>query len=181
MRKILSHLEVSLDGVVEAPETWAHAYFTKEMTQDVGLDDRGPGTVLLGRKTYEQFAQVWPNRDSEQDPFARFLNSAQKIVASSKLKSLPWGPAEVISGDVEGAIAELKHKRGSDIVILGSPTLVGSLVRARLLDALDLFLFPVLLGRGRRLFEIPEQVPMKLAESKMFANGVLRLRYEPAQ
>jgi dihydrofolate reductase len=180
MRQIMAHLEMSLDGCVEAPEEWAHSYFIPEMIEATGVAARGSGTVLFGRKTYEQFAAMWPHRDPDEEPFAGFLNASEKLIVSNTLKSPQWGPADVISGDIEGALAELKGKPGDDMLVLGSLTLVGSLLRARLLDTLDLFLCPLLVGKGRRLFESDDQVPLKLTDSRPFTNGVLRLRYEPA-
>ena len=180
MRKIAAHLEMSVDGVVDHPERWAHTYFSEEMLQAATSQMSDTATVLFGRRTYEQFAAVWPHRDPETDPFARFLNEMPKVVASNTLGSPEWGPAEVISGDIPAAVAELKRKPGGDVIILGSATLVGSLLRARLLDLLELFVVPVLIGTGKRLFEADEQVPLKLTDSRAFDNGVLALRYAPA-
>jgi dihydrofolate reductase len=136
------------------------------------------GTVLFGRRTYEEFAAVWPDRP-DSDPFARFLNSSRKVVVSTTLEQLPWGPAERVEGT--GSVAELKAKPGEDIVVLGSPTLVGSLLRAGLLDRLEIFVVPVLIGTGQRLYEHEETVPLRLVESRPFANGVLLTRYAPAR
>jgi len=180
MSKINAHLEMSLDGVAEAPETWAHTYFIDEMAEGPGAGPNETGTVLFGRKTYEEFAAYWPYQDAESVPFAGFLNGSRKIVASNTMTTAPWGPSEIISGDVEATVADLKGKPGPDMLVLGSLTLVGALVRARLLDTLEVNVFPVLLGKGRRLFENPDQVPLALVDSHTFKNGVLRLRYEPA-
>jgi len=178
MSKIMAHLEMSLDGIAEAPETWAHAYFIDEMAQGPGAGARETGTVLFGRKTYEEFSAYWPYQDADSVPFAGFLNGSRKIVASNTMTTARWGPAEILSGDVEGAIADLKNKPGADMLVLGSLTLVGALLRARLLDTLELNVFPVMLGGGRRLFESSERVPLTLTDSQTFKNGVMRLRYE---
>ena len=181
MRRIAAHLEMSVDGVVEHPERWAHTYFSEEMLQAATGQMSDTATVLFGRRTYEEFATVWPHRDATTDPFARFLNERPKLVASNTLRSPEWGPAEVIAGDIPKAVAELKGKPGGDVIILGSVTLVGSVLRAGLLDVLDLFVVPVLIGSGKRLFEADEQVPLKLVESSAFTNGVLSLRHAPAR
>ena len=176
MRRIVSHLEMSLDGVVDHPERWAHEYFNPEMLEVAKAGMQTGDTVLFGRRTYEEFAAVWPNRP-EDDPFAQFLNSRRKVVVSNTLTELPWRPAELLTGDVAQGVADLKAEPGADILILGSVTLVGSLLRARLLDALDLFMVPIVIGNGTRLFDGPEPVSLQLVESKSFDNGVLSLRY----
>lgn len=177
MRKIAAHLEMSLDGVVDAPERWAHDYFAEEMLEAAQAGMRDTDTVLFGRRTYEEFAAYWPTVDSGSDPFAEFLNETRKLVASNTLTTLAWGPAELVSGDVVQGVAELTRKPGSDVIILGSPTLVGSLLRAGVLDVLELFVVPVLIGSGKRLFDGPEPVPLRLVESRTFDNGVLMVRY----
>ena len=174
-RRIHAHLETSLDGVVEHPEKWAHDYFAPDMLEAVQSDMGGGGTVLFGRRTYEEFAQVWPSR-GDDDPFARFLNSSEKLVASHGSPALPWGPARVVSGDEVGA---LKEEAGPDVIVLGSITLVGSLLRGGVLDQLELFVMPVVIGSGQRLFDGPDSVRLRLTESRRFSNGVLLVRYAP--
>ena len=177
MRRITAHMEMTVDGVVDKPERWAHDYFAEDLltAAQEGMGDTD--TILFGRKTYEEFAAVWPQSDSASDPFAGFLNVTPKLVVSSTLSALPWGPAETLSGDVVSTVADLKRKPGGDVIILGSPTLVETLLRGRLLDTLELFVVPLVLGTGRRLFESPEAVPLALVEATPFANGVVALRY----
>ena len=174
MRRIVSHLEMSLDGVVDHPERWAHEYSAPDLLEEATSQMPETGTVLFGRRTYEEFAAVWPGRPAD-DPFAGFLNSSRKLVVSRTIEELPWGPAERIDG--VDAVADLKAKPGDDVVVLGSPTLVGSLLRARLLDTLEIFVVPIVLGTGQRLYESDERVPLRLVESRPFANGVLLTRY----
>ena len=150
------------------------------MVQAIRSEMRGVDTVLLGRRTYEQFVAYWPHQDPESDPFAGFLNDTPKLVVSTTLRSLEWRGSTLIGGDVTQEIADLKRKPGGNVVILGSITLVESLLRAGLLDELEVMLIPILLGSGRRLFEGPDQVPLKLTRSRTFDNGVLSLRYERA-
>jgi dihydrofolate reductase len=177
-RRIVSHLEMSLDGVVDHPERWAHEYFAPELLEEATsqMPLSGTGTVLFGRRTYEEFAAVWPSRPASE-PFAQFLNSSQKLVVSKMPPDLAWEPAERVDG-IDG-VAELKEKPGDDMVVLGSPTLVGSLLRAGLLDTLEVFVVPVLIGTGQRLYETDEQLPLRLVESRPFPNGVLLTRYAP--
>jgi dihydrofolate reductase len=177
-RRIVSHMEMSLDGVVDHPERWAHDYFVPEMLEEATsqMPTTGAGTVLFGRRTYEEFARVWPGRP-DTDPFARFLNSSRKVVVSRTIEELPWGPAERIDGTE--AVAELKAKPGEDVLILGSPTLVGSLLQAGLLDTLEIFVIPIVIGQGQRLYQNDQHIPLRLVESRPFSNGVLLTRYTP--
>ena len=173
-RRIVAHLEMSLDGVVDHPERWAHEYSAPDLLEEATAQMPETGTVLFGRRTYEEFAAVWPGQPVD-NPFAGFLNSSRKIVVSNTLEELPWGPAERIDGI--DRIAELKTKPGDDVLVLGSPTLVGSLLRAKLLDTLEIFIVPVVIGEGQRLYESNERVPLRLVESRPFKNGVLLTRY----
>jgi dihydrofolate reductase len=178
MRKVAAHLEMSLDGVVDHPERWAHQYFAPDLLEAAQTGMKDTDTILLGRTTYEEFAQSWPQQDWDTIPFARFMNQTPKLVVTNTLTDLPWGPAERISSIDE--VADLKQKPGGDMIILGSATLVGSLLRTGLLDLLEIFIVPVLIGSGLRLFETAEQVPLTLTESRRFDNGVLLTRYAPA-
>jgi dihydrofolate reductase len=179
MRKIAAHLEMSLNGVVDHPERWAHQYFAPDLLEAAQAGMRNTDTILLGRKTYAEFAQSWPQQDADTSPFARFMNETPKLVVTSTLTDLPWEPAERITS-IDG-VADLKRGPGDDVIILGSATLVGSLLRAGLLDVLEIFIVPVLIGDGQRLFETDEQMPLKLTESRSFDNGVLLTRYAAAR
>lgn len=181
MRKIVAGLHVSLDGVTESPEKWTFQYFNEEVGQVVGSQMAQSDAILLGRRTYEEFAAYWPDKSEADDPFAAFLNNTPKYVASTTLKSLEWRNSTLIRGDVADALAQLKEEPGKNITITGSVTLVGSLLSSGLIDELRLLLFPIVVGNGRRLFEdVREQVPLKLLESKAFGTGVVALTFEPA-
>ena len=181
MRKIVAGLHVSLDGVTESPEKWTFQYFNDEVGQVVGSQMAQSDAILLGRRTYEEFAAYWPDKSEADDPFAAFLNNTPKYVASTTLKSLEWRNSTLIRGDVADALAQLKEEPGKNITITGSVTLVGSLLSSGLIDELRLLLFPIVVGNGRRLFEdVREQVPLKLLESKAFGTGVVALTFEPA-
>jgi dihydrofolate reductase len=177
MRNIAAHLEMSLDGVVDHPERWAHQYFAPDLLEAAQTGMKKTDTILLGRTTYEEFAESWPQQDSDTSAFARFMNETPKLVVTNTLTDLPWGPAERISSIDE--VADRKRKPGDDVIILGSTTLVGSLLRAGLLDVLEVFIVPILIGVGQRLFETGEQIPLTLTESRPFDNGVLLTRYAP--
>lgn len=178
MRKILAWLYVSVDGVVEAPEKWAHPYLDDELGQAAQAGMEAADAMLLGRRTYEEFAAYWPHKTAEDDPFADYLNNTPKYVVSNTLESLEWRNSTLVSGDLVKEITELKEQPGKNIGIVGSATLVLSLLCEGLLDQLDLLLFPLVVGTGKRLFEEgTERLPLKLASSRTFGNGVVGLTY----
>jgi dihydrofolate reductase len=180
MRKIVAGLFVSLDGVMEAPDTWHFPYFNDEMGAAIGAQMGAADTLLLGRRTYEEFASYWPHQGSDVE-MADYMNNIPKLVVSNTLKTLAWQNSTLISGDVAGALRQLKQQPGKNLSITGSATLVRSLLRDNLLDELNLLVHPIVVGSGRRLFEdMGAQVPLRLAESTTFSTGVLSLTYEPA-
>jgi dihydrofolate reductase len=180
MRKITAGLFVSLDGVVESPEQWTGPYFNEEVSQEVGASFAATDAMLLGRRTYQVFAASWPERGTDE-PLAQQMNSMPKFVVSQTLTRVEWNNSKLVTGDVVTELNELKRGPGKNIAISGSPTLVRSLLRDGVLDELQLLVFPIVLGSGKRLF--PEgggEVPLKLARSKAFATGVVALYYQPA-
>ncbi|MGH2740244.1 MAG: dihydrofolate reductase family protein [Actinomycetota bacterium] len=124
--------------------------------------------MLLGRRTYEEWAACWPDKTAEDDPFADYINNIPKLVVSTTLKSVEWRNSTLITGDLGEELSRLKQQPGKDIAISGSATLVRSLLRDGLLDELGLLLFPVVVGTGKRLFEdwAADQVPLELVESR---------------
>lgn len=180
MRKIVAGLFMSLDGVVESPEQWQIPYFNDEMGEALGSGMTDANTLLLGRVTYEEFADYWPNQPSDT-PFADYINNTPKLVASTTLDTVKWQNSTLIRGNVAEELTRLKQQPGKNIQITGSPTLVRSLLRDDVLDELGLLIHPVLLGSGRRLFEDGgEQKKLELVSSKPFSTGVLNLTYRPA-
>jgi len=179
MRKIAAGLFISLDGVVEAPEKWTGPYFNDQVGQAVGALMAANDAMLLGRVTYEGFAAAF---GGQSGGMADQMNSTRKYVVSSTLTSAGWQNSTLISGvDVVGQIGALKQQPGQNIGMSGSSTLVSWLLRHGLLDRLDLLVFPVVLGGGKRLFSEPDgQVPLTLTGSEAFATGVVHLGYEPA-
>src|SRR5436309_3397749 len=182
MRKIVAALMMSLDGVVEAPENWTVPYFTDEVWQVTSKGMAASDTLLLGRRTYEVFAAYWPDKTADDSPYADYLNNAPKFVVSTTLKSVTWRNSKLITEDIVGQVTKLKQQPGKNITILGSATLVRSLLRQGLLDQLGLLVYPIVVGTGKRLFEDwTAQAPLKLAESQVLSNGVLFLTYEPQE
>jgi dihydrofolate reductase len=177
MRKINAWLFVTLDGVIEAPEKWVMA--DDDMFGAIEADYATSDALLLGRRTYETFAASWPERGSDV-PNADWMNNTPKYVASTTLESPEWNNTTVIEGDVAEAVARLKLEDGKDILVNGSGALVRSLMRDHLLDELRLFMHPVVVGSGRRLFD-DESDPVKLAltDSHVYENGVISLTFKP--
>lgn len=181
MRKITAGLFISLDGVVESPGEWGFQYMTEEMSKGISAGISQADAVLLGRRTYLEFAEMWPGQGSEV-PMSDFLNHAPKYVVSSTLDKLSWQPAILIKSDFVEELTRLKKQPGKNIQIPGSPTLVRSLLRDGLLDELSLNICPVVVGSGMRLFdEIINRVSLKLVHSTILSNGVIGATYQPVQ
>jgi dihydrofolate reductase len=181
MRKIVAWLILSLDGVVESPESWSSPYLTDEVNVEIGAGVAQRGTVLLGRRTYQEMAAYWPHQGSEV-PFADYLNDSHKYVVSATLDTLPWANSSLVTGDLAEEVAKLKQQPGGNLQILGSPTLVRSLLRLGLLDELVLNVCPIVLGSGLRLFDqTSDRVRLELVESATYSTGVLRVGYQPAR
>jgi dihydrofolate reductase len=178
---------VSLDGVMEDPggaENFEHGGWSFEFDRgeegdkfklDEALDAEA---LLLGRATYEGFAAAWPSREGE---FADKFNSMPKYVVSSTLDEAEWNNSTVLKGDVVEEVSKLRQGPAGDIVVHGSAQLVQALVEHDLVDELRLMVFPVVLGKGKRLFDgTSDKKPLKLAYSKTVGDGVAILIYEPA-
>jgi dihydrofolate reductase len=179
MRKIVAGLFVSVDGVIEAPETWTGAYFTPEIGEIVGSLIAAGDTLLLGRRTYETFAQSFAD-DTSGNPMAAQMNAVRKVVVSTSLDRADWQNTTLIRGDVVEAVRALKDEDGANINMSGSATLAVSLLRGGLLDQLDLLVFPVAVGRGRRLFhDDGDSIELALLSSDSLDNGVMHVVYGP--
>jgi dihydrofolate reductase len=181
MRRVGAWELVSLDGVMERPEEWAFSYSDDEMREASASGMAASDALLLGRVTYEHLAAYWPNQPGGE-PMVDYINSVPKYVVSGTLEEpLAWNNSTIISGNVAEEIARLKRQPGKDITILGSGTLVRSLLRDGLLDELTLMVHPVVLGGGKRLFEDRSDArALKLASSRTFSTGVVSLAYRPA-
>ena len=180
MRKIVAGLFISLDGVVEAPNLWHFPYFNDEMGAEVGSQMAAADTMLLGRRTYEEFASYWPHQSSDVPP-ADYMNNTPKVVVSTTLDKVEWVNSTLIKSNVIDEVTKLKQQPGGEIGMTGSVTLVRSLLEAGLVDEFRLLQHPIVVGHGLRLFaDDGPQVPLKLTESRTFDTGVLDLRYVPA-
>lgn len=178
MRKLVASLFVSLDGVMEAPETWHFPYFDDRMGAVIGQAMASTDAFVLGRRTFEEWAAYWPGQQSEENPMASFINGTPKYVVSSTLARATWENSTILRGLDE--VTELKRGQGKDLSVSGSGTLVRSLLDAGILDELRLMIHPLVVGRGKRLFEDEaSQVALELAASETFDTGVLSLTYRP--
>ncbi len=178
-RRLAATLFMSLDGVVESPEKWSFPFWNPEIGNFKLKETQETDALLLGRVTYEGFAASWPGR-KDAEGFADKFNRMPKYVASRTLKTLEWNNSHLIKGDVAAGVAKLKQEPGQDIVIHGSPTLIRSLMHHDLIDEFRLLVYPITLGRGKRLFDESTQANLKLVESKSYATGVVKLVYHRA-
>jgi dihydrofolate reductase len=187
MRKIVANLFISLDGVVEDPQDWNFPYFNDQMGAAVDAVVGTADTMLLGRRTYDDFAGVWPEREAagEEDAgMAKVLGDARKLVVShQRLEEFPWRNSEQLQGDLVEAVTALKNEAGDGIIAMsGSISVVRQLLAAGLLDELHLLVHPIAVRKGMRLFDEGERpIPLRLISSEAFSTGVLHLVYGPAE
>jgi dihydrofolate reductase len=189
MRKVIASEFVWLDGVMEDPGGaegseyggWSFAYFNEELGQVIGEGFAASDAMLMGRRTYEEWAAFWPNQDPEENPDAALMNGVRKYVVSTTLQEpLEWQNSTLIAGDVAEEISELKRQPGKGIVIFGSGALVRSLLKDGLIDELNLLVHPVVVGGGKHLFEEGgDRIALELVDFRTFSTGVIYLTYRP--
>jgi len=178
MRKVVSGLFISLDGVTESPDKWQFDNFDDDMMAAMGAHIAAEDTILLGRVTYEEWAPYWPT--STDEPYASHINHTPKYVVSTTLNKVEWKNSTLIKGNLTEAIAQLKQQPGKNIGVAGSPTLVRSLLQHDLLDELTLMIHPVVVSHGKRLFKDGGDLKrLKLVDSKTTRTGVMILTYQP--
>jgi dihydrofolate reductase len=180
MRKIIAAEFISLDGVVEAPDQWHFPYVNEEMMGVVlGLTAEAD-TLLLGRVTYQSYATAFANAPAD-DPVAAQMNKPAKVVVSETLDRLEWTNSTRLTGNVAEQVTKLKARPGGAILVTGSTTLARMLLRAGLVDELNLLVHPIIVGTGQRLFEDNGvQTPLELAASTIFSTGVIHAVYHKA-
>ncbi len=183
MRKVISGLFISVDGVTESPEKWQFDNFDEDMMAGLSAHLAVEDTMLLGRVTYEEWASYWPH--STDEPYASHINSIPKYVVSMTLDKVEWGQwnnVQLLKGNLAQEIAKLKQQPGKNIGVGGSPTLVRSLLQADLLDELMLMVHPVVVEKGKRLFrEGGELKRLKLVDATTTRTGVAILTYQPRE
>ena len=193
MRKVIVNNSLTLDGVMQAPGRpeedlrgdfehggWAQPYFDEVMGSIAAEGIAKGGSLLLGRRTYEDLAAFWPTQ-SDDNPFTAVMNDFQKYVASTTLEEpLSWNKSTLLKGDAAEAVAALKEQPGKDLVVLGSGELVQSLMRRRLIDEYVLLIHPLILGSGRRLFtDGGSSAELRLVDTKTTTTGVVIATYQP--
>ena len=177
MRNIVVTEFMSLDGIMENPQ-WTFAYWNDEIAAFKGEETSNNEPILLGRVTYEGFAAAWPQRTDEASGGVYF-NGTRKYVVSTSLDTLGWNNSVLIQGNIMEEIKKLKMEDGSDIVVHGSATLVQTLIQNGLVDRIRLLVYPVVLGKGKRLFDESTVATLNLVETRSFSSGVVALIYEP--
>jgi dihydrofolate reductase len=193
MGKLVVNINLTLDGVMQAPGRadedtrgnfeyggWALPYFDPVMGSGAAEGMSKMPSLLFGRRTYEDFYSVWPNRTD--NPFTAFLNNVQKYVASTTLvEPLPWSNSILLKGDAADTVATLKEQSENDLLILGCGMLVQSLMRQNLIDEFALSIHPLVLGSGRRLFaEGNPYTKFQLVSTKTTTTGVVLATYRPS-
>jgi dihydrofolate reductase len=192
MRKLITSTFLTLDGVMQAPGGpgedesggfahggWSVNYWDDLMGEVKSEEFDHPFDMLLGRRTYEILGAYWPTAPEEAG--GKPLNDATKYVASRGRPSLDWGPAVLIEGDAAQGVAALKEGDGPELQVHGSGNLAQTLIRHGLVDEYHLWVFPLVLGRGKRLFaDGTISAALRLVDSKMSTTGVFMGTYEPA-
>jgi dihydrofolate reductase len=193
MSKVVAFTSITLDGVMQAPGRpdedrrggfdhggWGIPYADSAMGTVAAESGASSGALLLGRRTYEDFYEVWPKRTDS--PFSEILKNTQKYVASRTLKEpLPWRNSTLLKGDAADVVPELKKQLAKDLVVIGSGVLLQSLMRDDLIDQYVLLIHPLVLGSGRRLFsDGVAPAKLRLTDTKTTTTGVIVATYEPA-
>jgi dihydrofolate reductase len=178
MRKIVAATYLSLDGVMEDP-SWTAPYWNEELAAVQHRLLFESDALLLGRLTYQGFAQAWPSM-TDADGFADRMNSLPKYVATTTLSQLEWN-ASVVRGDVTEEVQRLKQAPGQNILLYASGTLVRSLLSSGLIDEYRLMVHPMVLGHGKRLFEEGSEVKLRLKGVQTTSTGVAVMTYGTEQ
>ncbi|MCC7450564.1 MAG: dihydrofolate reductase [Anaerolineae bacterium] len=175
MRKLVVTEFLSLDGVMDNP-SWTFKYWNDEIAKFKGEESEASDALLLGRVTYQGFAAAWPQ---SKDQGAAYFNGVRKYVVSTTLDKAEWNNSVIINGNLVEAITEIKQQDGKDIAVHGSGRLVQALLRHDLVDCIRLLVYPVVLGKGQRLFNEGTTATLKLVEARGLSSGVTALIYEP--
>jgi len=184
MRDLIITENITIDGVIDAAENWFGPAGSGDADQSdmiaaIAEQREAADAFLTGRVTFEAMRSYWPKHvDDDEAGVAEYLNRVHKYVVSATLEDPAWEPTTVLRGPLDEEIAALKDTPGADVVVTGSITLVRDLVAKGLVDEYRLFVYPVVVGRGARLFENATQVPpLELVETRPFRSGVVLLRY----
>ena len=182
MRRLTAFEQVSLDGFfvdAKGDMSWAHKQ-DPEWNEFAAGNAKGGGTLLFGRVTYEMMASFWPTEAARQrmPEVAEGMNTLPKVVFSRTLSETPWKNTRLVKGDMVAEVRKMKSEPGPGMVILGSGSIVSQLTEAALIDELQIVVNPIVLGRGRTLFEtVKKSVPLKRVDTRAFGNGNVVLTY----
>ena len=185
MRTLAITQNITVDGSIEMLGDWFDPQAgadSSDLLEELHRQDRAADGLLLGRRTFEDLRGYWPELSDDPTGIADYLNRVQKYVVSSTITEPEWQNSTILSGDAVEQTRALKEKPGRDIVVTGSITLCHALIEAALVDEYRLFVYPVVQGRGRRLFPDGFELPrLELLESKAFDGGIAYSRYAPAR
>lgn len=186
MRKLVAFMQVTLDGHFAGTNGdigWAHKANTDaEWSAFVAENATAGGQLMFGRLTYEMMASYWPTPLAiESDPIvAERMNNLPKVVFSRTLDKASWNNTKLVKGDLAGAVRKMKQEPGKQMAILGSGSIVSQLAQERMIDEYQLVVNPVVLGKGRTMFDgIKQQLTLKPTKTRTFGNGSVLLCYEP--
>jgi dihydrofolate reductase len=185
MRDLIVTENITLDGVIDASEGWfvpgdgdGDGVDVSDVQQVITEQRDAADAFLVGRVTFEQMRGYWPKQSDDATGITDYLNRVAKYVCSTTLADPEWRGTTVLRGPLREEVLRLKSASGSDIVTTGSMSLVGDLIAAGLVDEYRLFVYPVVLGRGHRLFEDATAMPrLRLVETRPFDSGIVLLRY----
>ena len=186
MRTLAITENVTVDGSIEMLGDWFNPQGqagadSSDLLEELHRQDREADGLLVGRRTFEDLRGYWPEQSDDATGIADYLNQVRKYVVSSTMTEPKWQNSTVLSGDPVEATGALKEQPGRDIVVTGSITLCHTLIAAGLVDEYRLFVYPLVQGRGRRLFPDGFELPkLELLETKAFGSGITYSRYAPA-
>jgi len=178
MRKVIEHVLVSLDGVIGGADISGFfgytddAYMRDRLGQLLACD-----AMLMGRNTYEEFAEFWPRL--AHHPLADRVTAMPKYVLSSTLEHAEWTNSTIVRGDVVAEVSKLRQQDGGDLLIYGHGLLGETLLKRHLLDVLDLSIHPLVLGQGKQFFREGQDATLRLVAARSFSKGIVKLTYEP--
>ncbi|UYM07657.1 dihydrofolate reductase family protein [Solicola gregarius] len=182
MRKIVAGLYASLAGVVDSggSDSWQAPYLDAEALAGIEAGIAQADAILLGRRTYLEFAELWPAQPDS--PMTRFMNETPKYIASTTLQSVEWTNSRLLTGELTEALRTLRSQPGKNILVPGSPRLVRVLLETGMLDELHLNILPIAVGSGTHLFDgLADHVGLDLVEVTPLRSGVLSAAYHPAE
>ncbi|MBI1403289.1 MAG: dihydrofolate reductase [Porphyrobacter sp.] len=177
MGKLVVTEFMTLDGVIEEPQLWSLSFWSDEAAAFKSKELERSSALLLGRVTYDGFAEAWPQRGG--DPYSDKFNTMPKYVVSSGSPDLGWNNSHHVEGDLVEAVKRIKTDQEGDVAIHGSGTLARAMIAAGLVDQINLLIYPVVRGEGQKLFDEGLAVDLDCASAKRIANGVIVTTFAP--